>query len=66
MQDITIFSLNNSGDFLKEIIEKVLNKENIHYSDKIQILSSLAHEGLCNGYYFGITGQDYYKREIND
>ena len=22
MQDITIFSLNNSGDFLKEIIEK--------------------------------------------
>lgn len=58
--------IETTGEIYKEIIEKVLNKENIHYSDKIQILSSLAHEGLCNGYYFGITGQDYYKREIND
>ena len=34
MQDITIFSLNNSGDFLKEIIEKsVFSRRIINKTD---------------------------------
>lgn len=54
--------IETTGNVYKDAIEKVLNKTEIDHEDNVAILNDLAHEGLCNGYYFGSTGQQYHGR----
>lgn len=58
--------IETTGKIYKDVINKSLNNEKISYETNVKTLSSLAHEGLCNGYYFGLTGQQYHGRKIND
>lgn len=52
------------GKIYKEVITESLNNKALTLENKISELSNLAREGLCNGYYFGSTGQQYHGREI--
>ena len=52
-----------TGRIYKDVIEKVSNKEELELESKVADLTELAHEGLCNGYYFGSTGSQYHGRE---
>ena len=51
MQDITIFSLNNSGDFLKEINENKMPKED--NKDSLDNLGKAIKMGLVYAYFNG-------------
>lgn len=54
--------IENTGKIYKEVITQCLNKEVASLENKIEILTHLSHEGLCNGYYFGASGREYYTK----
>jgi putative protease len=56
--------IETTGQIYKEVISKALDQEEIHLGDKIADLIDLAHEGICNGYYFGSTGSQYHGRDL--
>lgn len=52
--------IETTGNIYKDTIIKNINKETINHKNNVAVLNNLAHEGLCNGYYFGTTGQEYH------
>ncbi len=54
--------IETTGNIYKNAILKALNNQDIDNKHNVAILNDLAHEGLCNGYYFGSTGQQYHER----
>lgn len=58
--------IETTGRIYRDVISKSEENIEIDHKNNISILNELAHEGLCNGYYFGSTGQQYHGREYNE
>ncbi len=56
--------IETTGSIYKEVIKEVLDANQSSLESKVADLTALAHEGLCNGYYFGSTGQQYHGRDM--
>lgn len=56
--------IETAGRVYKESITAYLDKKDANLEEKVKELQTIAHEGLCNGYYFGSTGQNYHGREL--
>lgn len=55
--------IEKTGRIYAQAILDSLENNSSSMNEKLEVLDSLAHEGLCNGYYFGSTGQNYHGRE---
>lgn len=54
--------IETTGAIYKDVLNAYFNKQSSLITDKVNKLQNLSHEGLCNGYYFGQTGQNYQGR----
>ncbi len=56
--------LNTVGAIYREALQRAVTGEEFCLSKWIERLRSLAQVGLCNGYYFGTSGQQYVGHEM--